>query len=382
MIKVGFGVTVLERSCDSGGIDGIGTYTNELNNQFAKLKDQLEVYPFTVGISNHSNKSLSEATFRFPNFKFSVFSSTFTWLPFIGGSKFSQPLDIIHATDHYIPNVGKAPLVATLMDAIPLSHPEWTNSSLRSIKNYFWKRTAKWADKIITISEFSKIQISEKFRIPKDKIIVIPLGVAERWFKEIPESVIANVVTKYQLNKDFFLFIGTLQPRKNISRLIEAYLSLPDAIKNNRPLVIVGRAGWGCRDLVNKLSSNYFGSSVRWLEHLPEDDLLPLLKGANALVYPTLYEGFGLPVLEAFASKVPVISSNTTSIPEVAGDAALLTDPYDSSSIALGMQKIIEDPNLSSDLIKKGYLRALDYTWERTARETLMVYHQLIMESP
>ena len=380
MIKVGFGVTVLERSQSVGGIDGIGTYTNELSREFSKWNDQIILSPFTVGVSKFSKNLLNKSIFRFPNFKFSVFSSTYTWLPFIGGTKYSSPLDIVHATDHYIPNVGKTPLVATLMDAIPLTNPEWTSSDYRSIKNYFWKRTTKWADRIITISEFSKMQISESFGIPKEKITVTPLGVGSNWFQEVPESKIANVIAKYQLKKDFFISVGTLQPRKNVSRLIEAYLSLPDAIKNNRPLVIVGRSGWGCNDLVTKLASNHFGSSVRWLEHLPFDDLLPLMRSAKALVYPSLYEGFGLPVLEAFASKVPVITSNTTSIPEVAGDAALLVDPTDSSSIALGMQKIINHQTLSSDLIKKGYLRALDYSWERTALKTIEVYDQVLRE--
>ena len=383
MLKVGFGITVLERSQRVGGIDGIGTYANELSHVYSKWNDQLAVYPFTVGLSKFSGQKLdtdTKDTFRFPNFKFSVFSSAITWLPFVGGTKFSTPLDVVHATDHYIPNVGKTPLIATLMDAIPITHPEWTTSNYRSIKNYFWKRTAKWADKIITISEFSKTQISENFNIPKDKITVTPLGVGSLWFQEIPESKIANMIAKYQLKKDFFIFVGTLQPRKNLSLLIESYLSLPDAIKKNIPLIIVGRAGWGCEDLVTKLKLNHFGSSVRWLDHVPFNDLLPLVKLAKALLYPTLYEGFGLPILEAFASKVPVITSNTTSIPEVAGDAAILIDPTDSSSITLGMQKIIEHPTLSSDLIKKGYLRALDYTWEMTAKKTIEAYKQVIME--
>ena len=380
MYRVGFGVTVLERALRAGGLDGIGRYTSELGREFSKLDHKLSVYPFTVGTNKPSLDSLDSNVFRFPNFKFSVFSSTFTWLPFVGGTKFSRPLDIVHATDHYIPNVGKTPLVATLMDAIPLTNPEWTTLGYRTIKNYFWKHTTKWADRIITISEFSKIQISENFNIPKDKITVIPLGVDKIWFQEFPESMLANITAKYQLKKNFLLFVGTFQPRKNINRLIEAYLSLPDAIKKNTPLVLVGREGWGSNDIVHKLSSNHFGNSIRWLKHVPNNDLLPLMKSARALVYPTLYEGFGLPVLEAFASKVPVLTSNTTSIPEVAGDAALLVDPTDSSSIALGIQKIIEHPTLSSDLIQKGYLRALNFSWERTAMKTIDVYGQVLRE--
>ncbi len=127
MIKVGFGVTVLERARSVGGIDGIGIYTSELLNQFSKLDQQVSLYPFTVGVSKLEQNLFNSDAFRFPNFKFSVFNSSLTWLPFIGGTKFAAPLNIIHATDHYIPYVGKTPLVATLMDAIEYFYKKTKN---------------------------------------------------------------------------------------------------------------------------------------------------------------------------------------------------------------------------------------------------------------
>lgn len=378
MLKVGFGVT---RAQIIGGHDGIGRYTNELYRQFSKLNDELDIYPYTLGgVNKISQNTLTSKAFKFSDYKLLMLYSTFTGLPFFGGSKFTGSLDIVHATDHYIPKVKNTPLVASLMDAIPISHPEWTRPGLRSIKNYFWLHTTKWADRIITCSNFSRMQISENFNIPKDKINVVPLGVDIRWFHKVPDSTISNVIAKYQLKKNFFLFVGTIQPRKNVKNLVKAYLSLPESIKNNTPLIIVGKSGWGCEDFITKLSLSHFGNSVRWLQHLPEDDLLALTKAASALVMPSLAEGFGLPVLEAFASKTPVITSNTTSLPEVAGDAALLVNPTDTASITLGMQKIIEDQTLSSDLIKKGYLRALDFSWENTALKTVDVYHQVLRE--
>jgi alpha-1,3-rhamnosyl/mannosyltransferase len=284
----------------------------------------------------------------------------------------------VHATDHYIPRVSGKPLVATLMDAIPLSHPTWASSEFRSIKNYFWRETAQWADKIITISEFSKDQISEHFKISSDKIISIPLGVDKKWFKKLSTEYINKVLYKHSVTKNFFISVGTIQPRKNMQRVINAYQSLPERIKKETLLVIVGSRGWGCDELVTNLKSGSYGPSVIWLHHLPEDELLALMNSAAALVFPSLFEGFGLPILEAFASGTAVITSHTTSLPEVAGDAALLVDPEDVNAIAQAMSDIIENDHLRTDMVRRAKARALNFTWKRTALETFKVYQDVI----
>ena len=143
-------------------------------------------------------------------------------------------------------------------------------------------------------------------------------------------------------------------------------------------MIIVGNRGWGCDKIIANLKSGSYSSSVIWLNHLPGDDLLALVKAARALIFPSLFEGFGLPVLEAFAAGVPVITSNTTSLPEVSGDAALLVDPLDISAIAESMSKIYEDDNLRSEMVKKGTARAIEFSWERTALETIKVYQDVI----
>jgi glycosyltransferase involved in cell wall biosynthesis len=381
MIKVGFGTTVLNRVRSKGGVDGIGTYVGELLNQFSNLKNEIEIHPFSVKSELLESKPLPKNEVSLGNFKAQVLFSSITKLSFLGEKALSDNVDIIHATDHYIPKVSNKPLVATIMDAIPLTHPEWTSSSFRGLKNHFWVETAKWADKIITISDYSKCQISENFKISPEKIISIPLGVDKKWFKKISTESINKVLSKYSINKNFFISVGTLQPRKNVQRVIDAYISLPDHIKKETLLVIIGRSGWGCDEMVANLQSKSYGGSVIWLQHLPEQDLLALVRAAKALVFPSLFEGFGLPVLEAFASGTPVITSNTTSLPEVAGDAALLIDPLDVNAIAQSMGNIIEDGNLASVLVERGEARALDFSWEQTALKTLKVYQNVIHAS-
>jgi len=377
MIKVGFGLTVLNNSEAVGGIDGIGTYTKELKNQLLNVNDQLELLPFTVGVKNQV-ASLDPDLFRFGDFRASLITSALSGLPFSGSARLARSVDLVHATDHHIPNVGKLPLVATIMDAIPLSHPEWTSLKLRSLKNYLWVKSAHWADRVITISDFSKSEIIEHFKIPAERIDVVPLGVDERWFKHVSDQKLVETRLKFNLPAEYFLAVGTLQPRKNIQRLINAYLSLPEAVKSEVPLVIVGREGWGCDELVSSLASGAYGSSIIWLNHISGDDLLPLVKSAQALVFPSLFEGFGLPVLEAFAAGTAVIASNTTSVPEVTGDAALLIDPLDESSIAAGMLEVIENNELRLNLVKKGQERTLNFSWQKTAERTLDVYKKVL----
>jgi alpha-1,3-rhamnosyl/mannosyltransferase len=378
MINVGFGVTILNRAKALGGIDGIGTYTRELMDGLSRSPDQLRLHPFLVRTTENIPIQEDLDSFDFGNFRAQVIASSVFGTPFLGAKQFASEVEIVHATDHFIPRLKKTPLVATLMDAIPISHPEWASAEYRAIKNYFWTKTAQWADQVITISAFSKSQVAEHFRIPSDRIVSIPLGVDQRWFREVPKEGIKDALDRYQLPSSFFLSIGTLQPRKNIERLVSAYQSLPGKVRAEVPLVIVGRSGWGCDKLVSDLQSQAFGKSVIWLQHLPGDDLIALMKGATAFVFPSLFEGFGLPVLEAFAAGIPVIASNTTSLPEVAGDCAILVDPLDTSSIAQGMLRLLEDSHLSASLVDKGRARATQFSWDRTAASTLKVYRDVL----
>jgi glycosyltransferase involved in cell wall biosynthesis len=377
VMRIGFGVTVLNRCIHTGGVDGIGSYTRELFNSLSS-HDDVELTPVSFGGSVPSEIFAKQLGETLSSYSVSAAASVLTGLPFSGAGRLADKMDLMHATDHLVPNLGKLPLVATLMDAIPLSHPEWVSLRFRTLKNLMWKRASYWADQIITISDYSKVQIEEYFGLPSERISVVPLGVDKRWFRSVTQQQLAEATDRLALPERFFLFVGTLQPRKNVARLLDAYRALPKGIRDEVPLLIVGRAGRQCEDIVEGLGSQAYGPSVRWLNHLADDDLFMVLKNATALVLPSLYEGFGLPVLEAFATGTPVITSCTTSLPEVAGDAAILVDPLDTSAISEAMVQMLENEDLAMVLRRRGLIRAQEYTWDRTAAMTVDVYRRLV----
>ena len=299
-------------------------------------------------------------------------------LPFYSLEKaLPQSVEIVHATDHRIPRLKSRPVVATLHDAIAFSHMDGLRYRWKRLRGFVFKQTAHWATQIITVSEHSKREIVKWFGIPEDTITVTPLGVDEDWYRDVDAEELARVKRCYALPDRFFFFVGTLQPRKNVRRIIDAHKSLPQGMRREVPLVIAGRHGWKCDAEVAELQ-NCGDGTMRWIQYVPAGDLLPIFKQATALAWPSLNEGFGLPVLEAFAAGLPVITSNTTSLPEVAGDAALLVNPESVGEIAEAMQTVSSNESLQNDLRTRGRARAKQFTWERTARQTIEVYRKAI----
>lgn len=353
-------------------MDGIGHYTKELLDRLA-LDPVLDLIPFAFGA--HAVLPDGRAPLALPLFSLASLPSLLFGQSCWGSHKLRPRVDLIHATDHLIPRVKGVPVVATLMDAIPLAHPEWVNYRLKTLTNCLWRKSAHFADHVITISEYSKSDLVHYFGLRAERISVTPLGVDGRWFIKPSAQQLQSVRERYQLPETPLLFVGTLQPRKNVARMIDAHRTLPSAIRKAYPLLIVGRCGWQCDDVMQRLRGD--DAQVRWLKYVPGADLPVLLGCAGALVLASLHEGFGLPVLEAFAAQVPVITSNSTALPEVAGNAALLVDPYDCENIAWAMQKIIEDAALADQLRQAGLKRAHEFTWDKTAQATSAIYRQL-----
>lgn len=374
MMRIGFGVTALCNGISGGGLDGIGNYTREIMSRI-QAAPEIEFVPFSfrASIPTEIGRGI-----QLGRYSANTAWSVATGANFYGIGDLVSRVDLIHATDHYVPRCKPAPLVATLMDAIPLSHPQWLRSEFRGIKNFLWKRAANWADEVITISDYSKYELSKWTGIALDKITVIPLAADERWFRHVGDNEILRVRQQYQLPETFFVSVGTLQPRKNVESTIWAHRTLSPSERLRTPLIIIGRAGWKCDEVLRLIEEDSVSGAVRWLKHVPDADLLPVLKLASALVFPSLGEGFGLPVLEAFAASVPVITSNTTSLPEVAGDAAISVNPLDIDSIYRAMQQVLEDKNLVLMLKHRGLARAQEFSWDACAIGTLQVYKRLL----
>lgn len=374
MMRIGFGVTALCNGLSGSGLDGIGNYTREMMSRIQTYSD-IELVPFAFRASLQPDMGNGVQLGRY---SVNTAWSVATGLNFFGIDQLTKRVDLIHATDHYVPRCKPAPMVATLMDAIPLSHPQWLRSEFRRVKNYLWTRAANWADEVITISDYSKAELSKWAGIPLEKITVIPLAVDERWYRPIDDDEFARVKAQYQLPETFFVSVGTLQPRKNVESTIRAHRALSHAERVRTPLIIIGRAGWKCDEALRMITEDSASGAVRWLRHVPDTDLLPVIKLSTALVFPSLGEGFGLPVLEAFAAKVPVITSNTTSLPEVAGDAAVMVDPMDIDAISVSMHQMLEDENLITSLKQRGLNRAKGFTWKTCADSTLKVYQKIL----
>jgi len=376
-MRIGLGVTSLARGLLYNGADGIGQTTLELYQQLVgPLKEQ--VLPVSFGHNAFEQIDPNNPGICLPRFGPLVGLTTLTGLPIWGSKRLEHKVDVFHATDHYIPKLSKTPLVATVHDAIPFTHPLWTPLRHRLLISPVLRMSTRWAQRLITVSHFSKSQIIDYFGIAPEKISVIPNGVNQRWFKPVDKSRLEELLQKYQLPKLYVVFVGTIQPRKNIERLLRAYQLLPTHLTHEFALVIIGRAGWGCDDTVHSIHESAQKNKIKWLQYLPPDHLETLVKGASCLALPSLAEGFGLPVVEAFAAGVPVLTSNTTSLPEVAGDSALLVDPTNVEDIAYGLAQILDNPARSAQLKSKGLVRARQFSWRRTAEETVAIYRSLV----
>ncbi len=371
-MKVSFGTTKLDRARQGEAGDGIASYVRALHGALG-LHGDVSLQDFRFGAKGERSS--------WGHFSLQAQWSWITGREFFmaGNSARRAGAEVVHAPDHLLPKINEVPVVATIFDAIPLSHPADVGFKWRRYKTAFWKHSARWATRIITISEHSKREIAKWFELPEEIITVTPLGVEEKWSEEVGESELERVREKYRLPPKFFLFVGTLQPRKNVRRIIEAHKKLPPPMRRDFPLIIAGRHGWKCEAEVDELQSCP-GGTMRWIQYVPAADLLPICKQATALVWPSLNEGFGLPVLEAFAAGLPVVTSTTTSLPEVAGDAALLVDPVNLGEITEAMRQIAGNDALRAELRMRGQARAKQFTWDRTASLTIDVYRQAIEE--
>ncbi len=281
---------------------------------------------------------------------------------------------------------GSAPLllapikrVVTIHDAVPYVHKD-SSTFLDQFIYHLWLPLAlPKLDKILTVSHHTKNDLGKIFDIPMEKIAVIHLAASEH-FRPLAEDEIKLALAHVGLSQPYILYLGSIEPRKNPIRLLEAYAELR-RWSTRWDLVVVGTHNfWKSSPVRKKTEKLNLKPYVHFIGNVSEADLPGIYNGADLFIYPSLYEGFGLPVLEAMACGTPVITSNTSSLPEVAGEAALFVDPYKVEEIVTAMRQILDDADLARDLRKRGLERVKEFTWAETVRQTISVYEQVLGE--
>ncbi|KKQ78830.1 MAG: Glycosyl transferase group 1 [Parcubacteria group bacterium GW2011_GWC2_38_7] len=297
-------------------------------------------------------------------------------------SLFAKSVDLLFMPVQYVPYFCPTKVVCTVHDLAFITHPSYFKPLKRILYSKMTTYSVKKACRIIAVSQSTKNDLVKYYRIKPEKITVICHGYNRDLFKEkFSLEVIKKTKDKYGLaDKNYILYVGELQPRKNITTLIKAFNSVKDSITKYH-LVIVGRKGWYYEDIFKHVENYKLHDRIIFTGYVPEKDLPVLMNQAKVFVYPSLYEGFGLPVIEAMACGAPVITSNVSSLPEVAGDAAILVDPYNVDDIANAIYNVINDKELRESLIYKGLKRAKEFSWEKAAKETLEVFEEVYNET-
>ncbi|KAF1064364.1 MULTISPECIES: glycosyltransferase family 4 protein [Burkholderia] len=284
---------------------------------------------------------------------------------------------VYHETN-FIASRYRGPTVVTIHDLSHRPHPEFHPRTAVRYLDEGLPRTLEQASRVIAVSRYTKQAIHEQFGLPDHKVVAIHLGV-EPSFRPYDASECAPVLARYGLRRrGFVLSVCTLQPRKNLLRLVEAFGRLPAGLREAFPLVLIGADGWMNSALTQVMAPLARAGQVIAPGYVSRHELVRLFASAAVFAYPSLYEGFGLPVLEAMASGVPVLTSNLTSLPEVAGGAAWEVDPRSVDQIAHGLATLGEDADLRNRLAERGLRRAAEFTWASTVEKTCEVYRSLL----
>ena len=289
-----------------------------------------------------------------------------------------ERVTLFHAPHYVLPPLVRCPSVVTIHDCIHLMFPQYLPSRLAlTYARGSIRLAARRATRILTVSESSKRDILRFVDVAAGKIDVIYNAYDERFGIEPREEDVVRVRERYQLHDEFVLYAGNVKPHKNLERLIVAFDLVRKRGLEHLKLVLIGDDISKYAALRRAVHSHQLHKYVRFLGYLPEETLAVMYRLAGVFVFPSLYEGFGLPPLEAMASGTPVVTSNVSSLPEVAGDAALLVDPYDPSAIADGIERVLCDERLRRDLRARGLVRARQFSWEASVARVREIYGEV-----
>ncbi len=354
-------------------LGGNESYATNLIEALARI-DQTNLYTLYVT----KPAAIKRFADRWPNFKVKLTRphTPLVRIPLTLSRELRRhPVDVLHV-QYTAPPFAPCPVVATIHDLAFEHLPATFNRRSWMQLRLTVRRTARRAAHIITISEYSRGDISRTYGIPLERISVTPLAAPPDLLPVTNEAELKRIRESYGIQKDYILSLGSIQPRKNLVRLIEAY----SCLRGTRPevklpqLVLAGKRGWLDSETFRAVEKNALGKDILFTGYVPERDLAGLFSGAVCFVYPSYFEGFGLPVVEAMQCGVPVIAGNRTSLPEVVGEAGVLFDPFDTQDLVNALTKVIDDSGFRAGLRAKGLERAKRFNWRTTAQLTLSAY--------
>ncbi|HYM23249.1 MAG TPA: glycosyltransferase family 1 protein [Vicinamibacterales bacterium] len=354
---------------------GIGTYIRNLLRQLARLDRTSE---FVVLCRAEDRESLASLGDNFrplietsPNYSI----AEQVRIPL---ALRREKVTLFHAPHYVLPPLVRCRSVVTIHDCIHLMFPQYLpNRMALTYARASIRSAARRSTRVLTVSESSKRDILRFVDLPSDKINVIYNAYDERFGVEPREDEVVRVRERYQLHDEFVLYAGNVKPHKNLERLIAAFHLVRQRGLDHLKLVLIGDEISRYAALRRAVHKHQLHQYVRFLGYMPEETLAVLYRLSGVFVFPSLYEGFGLPPLEAMASGTPVVTSNVSSLPEVAGDAAVLVDPYDPSALADAMMRVLTDETLRRDLRRRGLERARQFSWEQSVRRVREIYGEV-----
>ncbi len=350
-----------------GPKDGIGNYIYHLVKSLMEIdtENQYHLYPLFYPVTHTDFNGVFEGH-----------GSNFVFHP--ERAPKTGEVDLFHSTTYSVPLRYSGNLVFTLHDLTFITHPEYHTLSNRIHCMKGTIEAACFANKIIAVSNCTKCDIIEYLSIPEEKIQVIYHAVDHKFKPERNTQNLKYLSTKFEIHESYVFCVATIEPRKNMKRLIQAYTTLPETLKDKYLLVIAGGTGWLNSNIYSFVKEQRLEQRVKFLGYVDDSDLPILYSCCDVFVYPSLYEGFGLPVIEAMACGVPVITSQVSSLSEVAGDSAVYVDPYNVRSICDAMMEVLTKQDKNLELRKKGMKQSKGFSWAKTARETLSLYETVV----
>lgn len=368
---------------------GIGWYTYKLIQQLATLSVAGEVYAFDLLNRHHSKDKLDSLFSTLNNTNviscktnpfthhglYTRLDQLYSKIPF--NVLFNTNVEIYHAHNYFLPYKLNKPSVVSIYDSVYKLFPNTMDGKNLALLNRIMPRSLTDSTKILTISKNSKHELINLLNVEPSKISIAYPGIDETIYYTIPKNITKSTLEHLNIKRPFLLYVGTLEPRKNIERIIEAYAAI-GCYHKEYDLVLAGSIGWKSEEIFNKIKKYSLSNKIHITGYISQQEQVALYNAATCFLFPSLYEGFGMPPLEAMACGCPVITSNTSSLPEVVGDAGILINPLSTDELAVAISKVLDDEKVQNLMKERNKEQVKKFSWHNTAVSVLELYQTMV----